>query len=105
MWFLYVLETADGTLYTGITTHLARRFQAHQNGRGARYTAVRRPVRFLGAWCIAEGGRPQATRLERQFKQLGRLQKLALLQAGASFQGLPFIPSLMDSPDAPHNAP
>lgn len=37
-WFLYLLECQDGSIYTGITTNVTRRYQAHSSGRGARYT-------------------------------------------------------------------
>ena len=44
---VYILQCADGTLYTGWTTDLERRLQAHNSGRGARYTRGRRPVRLV----------------------------------------------------------
>lgn len=43
-WFLYVLECRDGTFYTGITNDMRKRFDAHNRGRGARYTRTRTPV-------------------------------------------------------------
>lgn len=46
-WFLYILECNDGTFYTGITNDIARRLQQHNDGKGARYTRTRRPVRLL----------------------------------------------------------
>ena len=45
MYFVYILECADGTLYTGITTDLERRLDEHNNSsKGAKYTRARRPV-------------------------------------------------------------
>ena len=44
-WHVYVARCGDGTLYTGITTDPVRREAAHNAGRGASYTAARRPVR------------------------------------------------------------
>lgn len=35
-WFLYLIRTADNALYTGITTDVARRYQQHQSGKGAK---------------------------------------------------------------------
>ena len=71
---MYVLRCGDGSLYTGITNDLWRRFGAHQSGRGARYTRGRGPleVRF---W---ESGfsRGEALVLERELKALPRAQKL-----------------------------
>ena len=47
IWYLYVVECADGTLYTGITTSISRRIDEHNYGtRGAKYTRSRRPVRL-----------------------------------------------------------
>lgn len=47
LWFLYILECSDGSLYTGITTDLTRRTQRHNDGKGARYTRTRRPVKLV----------------------------------------------------------
>ena len=46
-WFIYLLECADGSLYTGIAVDVAARFAAHQSGQGARYTRSHKPVRLL----------------------------------------------------------
>jgi predicted GIY-YIG superfamily endonuclease len=45
-WFLYILECADHSLYTGVTNNLERRIAQHNDGSGARYTRSRRPVRL-----------------------------------------------------------
>lgn len=47
LWFLYILECNDGTLYTGITNDLTRRTQRHNDGKGARYTRTRCPVKLV----------------------------------------------------------
>lgn len=44
-WVLYILECKDGTLYTGITDNFERRFQAHNTGKGAKYTRGRGPLK------------------------------------------------------------
>ncbi|MFA5871186.1 MAG: GIY-YIG nuclease family protein [Parcubacteria group bacterium] len=47
MYYLYILECADKTLYTGITTNLARRIAEHNDSKlGAKYTFARRPVKL-----------------------------------------------------------
>jgi putative endonuclease len=46
-WYLYILECSDGTLYTGITKDLGRRFAQHTAGTASRYTRVRRPVHYV----------------------------------------------------------
>ncbi|MGF1546230.1 MAG: GIY-YIG nuclease family protein [Thiotrichales bacterium] len=81
-WFVYILRCADGTLYTGITTDLARRIEAHNAGgrHGARYTLGRRPVAL--AYCETATDRSAATRREAALKRLSRAAKWALC-AGA----------------------
>ena len=75
MWFLYVAECADGTLYTGITTDVYRRIYEHNNTkRAARYTRSRRPV-TLKAFSQCKD---QSSALKREIalKKMSRKQKL-----------------------------
>lgn len=76
-WQLYMLQTAAGMLYTGITTDVQRRLQQHQLGRGARALRGKGPL-VLVFHCEA-GDRAAASRLEYQVKQLSRAQKLLLV--------------------------
>lgn len=46
-WMLYILRCGDGTLYTGITTDVQARFQAHCSGKGAKYTRGRSPLTLV----------------------------------------------------------
>ena len=46
-WTLYLLECMDGSLYCGITNDLARRFELHRAGKGARYTRSHPPARIV----------------------------------------------------------
>lgn len=48
VWYLYLIECADGSLYTGITTDVERRYAEHVAGKGARYTRMKKPVRLVG---------------------------------------------------------
>ena len=78
-WQVYVLECADGTLYTGIATDLERRLRQH-NGElvgGPKYTRGRRPVKLL--WSEAAADRGTAQQREAAIKQLSRREKLALM--------------------------
>ncbi len=84
-WFLYVLRCGDGTLYTGISVDVQRRLRQHNNGRGAAYTAARRPLQLLACWRYRERG--SAQRAESAFKNLARPSKLAQIQAGAPLRG------------------
>ena len=79
--YTYVLRCADGTLYTGWTTDLPRRVRAHNDGRGAKYTAGRRPVQI--AYAEAHESRSAAQRRESEIKRLPRMQKLALIAGSA----------------------
>ncbi len=76
-WQLYLLQTAAGMLYTGISTDVQRRVQQHQNGRGARSLRGKGPLTLV-FHCDA-GDRAAASRLEYQVKQLSRTQKLLLV--------------------------
>lgn len=86
VWFVYVAECADGSLYTGIARDVAARLAAHDAGRGAKYTRGRGPLRLLAARrCKNEGN---ALRLERAVKALSREQKRALVAAADAFDAL-----------------
>jgi putative endonuclease len=87
-WFFYALRCADDTLYAGVTTDLARRVAEHNAGRGARYTAGRRPVRLVAAWRFPDRGAAQ--RAEAHFRRLTRARKLVLIEQQLSFEGVPF---------------
>ena len=76
-WQLYIVQTAAGALYTGITTDVARRVEQHAAGRGARALRGRGPLALVYR-CDA-GDRATASRLEYQVKQLSRQQKLRLV--------------------------
>ena len=77
--YMYVLECADGTLYTGYTIDLEQRLRAHNSGKGAKYTARRRPVRLIAQATFST--KHDAMRAEFHFKRLSRAQKLALITA------------------------
>ncbi len=81
-WFVYILECADHTLYTGITTDLERRIEKHNSGRAARYTASRRPVALR--YIEESTDRSEASQREYAIKQLSRTEKLQLIQNGQS---------------------
>jgi putative endonuclease len=72
--FVYMVECADQTLYTGWTTDVERRLKAHNAGRGARYTQQRGPVRLVYVEEVAD--RRAALKRELQIKRMSRTQKL-----------------------------
>lgn len=77
-WFVYLVECADGTLYTGCTPDLERRIAAHNAGRGAKYTRARLPVRLV--YYEALQNRSAALRREAKIKSLPRAGKLRIIQ-------------------------
>lgn len=79
-WFVYMVECADGSLYTGITTDLARRLREHNSGAtnaGAKYTRAKQPVTLV--YHEPVDSRSAATRRELAIKSLKRNDKLKLL--------------------------
>ena len=75
--FVYIVRCADGTLYTGYTRDPRAREAAHNNGRGAKYTRGRRPVRLVYQEAFRSVGKALAR--EYAVKQLTRAQKDALV--------------------------
>lgn len=78
-WFVYLIECADGSIYTGIAIDVEARFAAHKAGTGARYTRAHPPVRLLGY--EAHPDRSSASKAEYRIKQLTAAEK-RLLAAG-----------------------
>jgi putative endonuclease len=86
-WYLYVVECADGTLYTGISTDVSRRVAEHNAGRGARYTASRRPVSLRAIWRFRN--RKTAMQAESAFKRKNHsAKKRAIATEGGFRQGV-----------------
>ena len=79
MWFLYILECQDGSLYTGITKDIERRLQLHNEGKGAKFTRSRRPVKIIYQELLSTRG--QALIREYEIKALPKIQKQALVAA------------------------
>lgn len=81
-WTVYILQCADGSLYTGITNDLERRFAEHQAGKGAKYTKGRGPLRLVYQEDCED--RPQALKRENKIKALNKAAKLALVASAPS---------------------
>jgi putative endonuclease len=77
MHFVYIVRCADGTLYTGYARNPKARVKVHNSGRGARYTAGRRPVRLVFSESYESVG--DALRREYALKKRSRAQKEALI--------------------------
>lgn len=78
-WFVYIVECADNSLYTGITNDLPRRLEMHNQGKGARYTRGRGPVTLRYQESLVDKGK--ALQREHQLKQLSRAQKIRLINS------------------------
>lgn len=76
MYFVYLLECGDGSLYTGITTDPARRLKEHQQGKGGRYTRAKGAVQL--AYTEPHTDRAAASRREAELKKWPRQKKLTL---------------------------
>ena len=75
--YTYMLKCSDGTLYTGWTNNLEKRVEAHNSGKGAKYTKARRPVEL--AYYEEFETKEQAMKREYAIKQLGRKEKQKLI--------------------------
>jgi len=73
-WYVYILECADGTLYTGITNNLEKRIKKHNEGKGAKYTRGRGPVALVKSFTL--NSKSEALKLERRIKKLSKEEKL-----------------------------
>jgi putative endonuclease len=78
IWFLYILECGDSSLYTGITNRLAIRIEAHKAGTGARYTRSHLPVKLVYVEECED--RSSASKREWAVKKMSKSQKLELVK-------------------------
>ena len=73
-WYLYILRCRDGSLYTGITTDVEKRLEAHRSGKGAKYTRGRGPLELVHSEEC--GSHSQALKREMEIKAMPRERKL-----------------------------
>ncbi len=78
-YYTYILLTEQNTLYCGYTDDVERRFQAHLEGRGAKYTKSHKPVKIVYQ-CEFES-KSEAMKEEIRIKHLSRKAKLELIDA------------------------
>lgn len=81
-YYLYILNCADNTLYTGISTDLKRRVEEHNSSvKGAKYTRVRKPVVLV--YSEEHADRSSASKREYEIKKkMSREEKLQLIAEG-----------------------
>lgn len=77
-WKVYIIQCADNTLYTGISNNVEKRMEAHNAGKGAKYTRVRLPVKLVYQEDAED--RSAASKREAKIKKLSRAQKLKLIE-------------------------
>ncbi|MET3622802.1 GIY-YIG nuclease family protein [Burkholderia ambifaria] len=98
-WFLYLIECADDSVYTGITTDVAARFDEHASGKGARYTRSRKPRAVLAAFPLPD--RSSASRAEYWVKRLTPAKKRELAAGLRTLESvLPAVVALDERNDA-----
>lgn len=78
-YFVYMLLCADGTFYTGTSNNVKKRVKTHNQGKGAKYTKVRRPVKLLYQEKLTD--KSEALKREAAIKKLTRPQKEKLLRS------------------------
>jgi putative endonuclease len=77
-WILYIVKCRDGSLYTGITTDLAKRLKRHNEGKASKYTRSKKPVKLVYEENFAD--ETSARRREIAIKKLSRQDKLKLIK-------------------------
>ena len=74
MWYVYLLECEDGSIYTGISTDVERRFKEHTKGVGGRYTLAKKAKRILHT--EPHPDRSSASKREAEIKKWPREKKI-----------------------------
>jgi len=80
VYYLYILECEDGSLYTGITTDIARRFNEHSSGVGSRYAGAHVPKKIV--YSEKHASRSEASKREAEIKSWPRNKKIEIISRG-----------------------
>ena len=75
---VYILECSDGTLYTGWTNDIDKRFKAHNDGKGAKYTKGRRPLKLV--YLEELETKSEALKRENKIKKMTKDKKRQLIK-------------------------
>ncbi|MBQ7415501.1 MAG: GIY-YIG nuclease family protein [Oscillospiraceae bacterium] len=78
-WYLYILRCGDGSLYTGVTTDVEARLEAHRSGKGAKYTRGRGPLELV--YSEVCGSHSDALKRELAVKAMTKEEKLMLINS------------------------
>jgi putative endonuclease len=79
MWYVYILLCEDGSLYTGSTNNLEKRFKTHKDGTGGRYTRSHKVVKIV--YTEKFESKSEALKREMEIKNLTRIKKINLVRA------------------------
>ncbi len=85
IYYVYLLQCRDNTLYCGYTNDIEKRLHTHSSGNGAKYTRSRLPVRLVYSESFSE--KSDALKREAAIKKLSRKQKLALIKNDTNIKG------------------
>lgn len=85
-WYIYLIKTQDGVLYTGITTDISRRLAQHQQGKGAKF--LRSKGQLTLVYQLAVDDRSMALRLEYRIKRLSKNLKERIVTEQPNFKQL-----------------
>ena len=77
--YTYIILTEQNTLYCGYTDNVEKRFQAHLEGKGAKYTKSHKPVKIV--YQKEFESKSEAMREEIRIKHLSRSEKLKLIES------------------------
>ena len=80
MYFVYLLKCKDGSIYTGITTDVERRFKEHLDGKGGHYTKSTGVIEIIHTEQYKD--KSAALKREAEIKSLSREKKLNLIKVG-----------------------
>ena len=79
-YYIYIIECANGRLYTGWTIDIKKRFNEHVSGKaGAKFTRSFKPKKIAASWKIIDSTRGEALRIEAYIKSLNRAKKLVII--------------------------
>lgn len=86
MYYTYMLRCCDDSIYTGTAADVEKRYRAHAEGKGAKYTKSHPPIRIEAVFECAD--KVQALKLEYKIKQLPKIKKEMLISKTASLEDL-----------------
>ena len=79
-YYIYIIECANGRLYTGWTLDIQKRFNEHVSGKaGAKFTKSFKPKKIAASWKLVDGSKGEALRIEAYIKSLSRAKKLVII--------------------------